>query len=241
MKLINEKCRKSQSALHFIQLIVGTHVVKYLLICRTIPIRRKSFIILLNVSYTIQVLRKRVDGALLESVSDVKKCIRSGNILEAVAVPWRALPRRVSKLYFAMRVIESFEQAAERNPGENSVIDLPSVLKLRKELCKSQSLNESDIPDGLLKRLLAGTREFPPVCAIIGGILGQEVIKAISGKGDPLKNFFFFGVIEDISNPNTGALVTVLGLGNVTLGTHASITIFKVFDTRIGLEVDPFQ
>lgn len=37
----------------------------------------------------------------------------------------------------------------------------------------------------------------------------QEVIKAISGKGDPLKNFFFFdamdgkGIIEDISNVNS--------------------------------------
>lgn len=36
--------------------------------------------------------------------------------------------------------------------------------------------------------------------------ISQEVIKAISGKGDPLKNFFFFdvvdgkGVTEDISN-----------------------------------------
>jgi hypothetical protein len=36
-----------------------------------------------------------------------------------------------------------------------------------------QSLNESHIPDALLERLVTGTREFPPVCAVIGGILGQ--------------------------------------------------------------------
>ena len=36
-----------------------------------------------------------------------------------------------------------------------------------------QSLNESHIPDTLLERLVTGTREFPPVCAVIGGILGQ--------------------------------------------------------------------
>ncbi|XP_024033099.1 SUMO-activating enzyme subunit 1B-1-like [Morus notabilis] len=74
-----------------------------------------------------------------------------------------------------------------------------------------QSLNESHIPNGLLERLVTNAREFPPVCAIIGGILGQEVIKAISGKGDPLKNFFCFdatdgkGIIEDISSCNTGS------------------------------------
>ncbi|MBA0825151.1 hypothetical protein Goarm_021757, partial [Gossypium armourianum] len=126
---------------------------------------------------------------------------------EAISVPWRALPRRVSKLYFAMRVIEQFEDVEGRNPGETSIADRLGVLKLRKELCETNSLDESQIPDALLERLLTDTREFPPVCAIIGGILGQEVIKAISGKGDPLKNFFFFdamdgkGLIEDISGP----------------------------------------
>nr|CAN77060.1 hypothetical protein VITISV_022139 [Vitis vinifera] len=115
-------------------------------------------------------------------------------------------------------VIERFEEAEGRNPGEISIADLPGVLKLKKELCEaqyylvqSQSFNESHVPDALLERLVSDTSEFPPVCAILGGILGQEVIKAISGKGDPLKNFFFFdaidgkGIIEDISNPNPGS------------------------------------
>ncbi|KAL4346728.1 hypothetical protein GQ457_17G018230 [Hibiscus cannabinus] len=56
--------------------------------------------------------------------------------------------------------------------------------------------NESQIPDALLERLLISTSEYPPVCAIVGGIVGQEVIKAISGKGDPLKNFFFFDAMD---------------------------------------------
>ncbi|XP_060204382.1 SUMO-activating enzyme subunit 1B-1-like isoform X1 [Lycium barbarum] len=128
---------------------------------------------------------------------------------EAIAVPWKSLPKRMSKLYFAMRVVERYEDLEGRNPGETSVDDLPNVQKLRKELCEAQCLNEAQIPDSLLKRLIASGGEFPPVCAIIGGILGQEVIKAISGKGDPLKNFFFFdamdgkGIIEDISNVNS--------------------------------------
>lgn len=31
-----------------------------------------------------------------------------------------------------------------------------------------------------------------PVCAILAGILGQEVIKAISQKDEPICNFFCF-------------------------------------------------
>ncbi|GAU19511.1 hypothetical protein TSUD_77550 [Trifolium subterraneum] len=129
---------------------------------------------------------------------------------DALSVPWSALHRRMSKLYFAMRVIEKFEEAEGRSAGDLSDADLSSVLKLKKELCAAQSLNESHVPDTLLERLVADTTEFPPVSAVIGGILGQEVIKAISGKGDPIKNFFYFdasdgkGVIEDISESNTG-------------------------------------
>ncbi|KAK9034553.1 hypothetical protein V6N11_050714 [Hibiscus sabdariffa] len=71
------------------------------------------------------------------------------------------------------------------NPGETSTADLPGVLKLRKELCETNSENESQIPDALLERLLISTSEYPP-----------EVIKAISGKGDPLKNFFIFDAMD---------------------------------------------
>lgn len=40
-----------------------------------------------------------------------------------------------------------------------------------------QSIDESQIPDSLLERLVSGAREFPPVCAIVGGILGQVIIE----------------------------------------------------------------
>lgn len=127
---------------------------------------------------------------------------------EAISIPWKNLPRKVAKLFFAMRVIERFELSEGRTHGETSVSDLQEVLKFSKELCETQNVSESHIPINLLERLLAaGKTEHPPVCAILGGILGQEVIKAISGKGTPLKNFFYFdvadgkGIIEDISIP----------------------------------------
>ncbi|XP_047314632.1 SUMO-activating enzyme subunit 1B-1-like [Impatiens glandulifera] len=125
---------------------------------------------------------------------------------EATQVSWKSFPRRTSKLYFAMRVLEKFEESKGYLPGESSAEDLPDILKIRKEMCQAQSIDEAQIPESLLQRLVLGSREFPPVCAILGGILGQEVIKGISAKGEPLKNFFFFdamdgkGVIEDISN-----------------------------------------
>ncbi|XAR50349.1 hypothetical protein NMG60_11004644 [Bertholletia excelsa] len=186
-KTINEKCRK-----------LSKRVAFYTVDCRDSC--GELFVDLKNYTYS----KKKLDETI--------ECqIQYPSFEEAIAVPWKSLPRRMSKLYFAMRVIERFEEAEGHTPGQTSIEDLPKILKLRKEVCEAQSVNESLIPDSLLERLVAGTSEFPPVCAIIGGILGQEVIKAISGKGDPLKNFFLFdavdgkGVIEDISNPNNGS------------------------------------
>ncbi|KAI9181201.1 hypothetical protein LWI28_012424 [Acer negundo] len=176
-KLVNEKCRK-----------LSKHVAFYTVDCRDSC--GEIFVDLQNHKYSKQKLDETVECQL-----------QYLSFEEATSIPWRALPKKVSNLYFAMRVIEQFEEAQGRRNGEISIDDLPGVLSLKKELCEANSLN---VPDTLLERLITSAKEFPPVCAIIGGILGQEVIKAISGKGDPLKNFFFFdvmngkGIVEDI-------------------------------------------
>jgi len=43
-------------------------------------------------------------------------------------------------------------------------------------------------------RALASCAEadLVPVCAILGGVLGQEVIKAVSQKDEPICNYFYF-------------------------------------------------
>ncbi|KAM1433115.1 hypothetical protein ACFX1R_016442 [Malus domestica] len=183
-KLINEKCRKSSKRVAF-----------YTVDCRDSC--GEIFVDLQHHKYSKKKNEETIECEL-----------QYPSFEESISVPWKSFPRRFSKLYFAMRVIERFEEAEQRKPGELSIADLPAVLKLKKELCEAQSVNESHIPNALLERLVTDTREFPPVCPIIGGILGQEVIKTISEKGDPVKNFFFFdamdgkGVIEDISgNP----------------------------------------
>ena len=35
-----------------------------------------------------------------------------------------------------------------------------------------------------------------PVCAITGGILAQEIIKAVSKKDEPHNNFFFYNGVD---------------------------------------------
>ncbi|XP_029119489.1 SUMO-activating enzyme subunit 1B-1 isoform X3 [Elaeis guineensis] len=213
-KAINEKCRRRPRRVAF-----------YAIECRDscgeifVDLQKYTYIQVMS-SYVAPCLDYILDcykhGCLDTSDASKKsdgtaECqLNYPSLEEAISIAWRDLPRKVSKVYFAMRVIERFELSEGRNPGETSISDLPLILKMRKELCDAQSLGESYIPTSLLERILAaGGKEHPPVCAILGGVLGQEVIKAISGKGDPLKNFFYFdtadgkGIIEDMSNSST--------------------------------------
>ncbi|XP_010529098.1 PREDICTED: SUMO-activating enzyme subunit 1B-1-like [Tarenaya hassleriana] len=184
-KSVNEKCRK-----------LSKRVAFYTVDCRDSC--GEIFVDLRNYKYAKKKLEESVECELTFPSFE-----------EAISVPWKAIPRRTAKLYFAMRVIELFEETEGRKPGESSLPDIPRVLKFKKELCEANSVSETQIPDNLLERLVAGNTEFPPACAIVGGILGQEVIKVISCKGEPLKNFFYFdavdgkGVIEDISNSDS--------------------------------------
>ena len=39
--------------------------------------------------------------------------------------------------------------------------------------------------------------QLSPVCAIVGGEIGAEVIKAVSGRDPPHNNFFFYSPLEE--------------------------------------------
>ena len=38
--------------------------------------------------------------------------------------------------------------------------------------------------------------ELSPVCAVVGGVVAQEIIKAISNKDAPHNNYFFYNPVE---------------------------------------------
>jgi len=46
--------------------------------------------------------------------------------------------------------------------------------------------------DELDDLVTAGVAQVPPVCAVLGGMVGNEVIKIISGKGEPANNTLLF-------------------------------------------------
>jgi hypothetical protein len=86
--------------------------------------------------------------------------------------------------------------------------------------CVASAVNFKDARDWILERsnsklaldpvLFEKLKEsvgvdFCPVGAIVGGILGQEIIKGSTGKEEPISNFFVYNA--DSSEGNTVSLL----------------------------------
>jgi len=90
------------------------------------------------------------------------------------------------------------QYATETNgswPCEKNAPDF--AVKTRDWLLKqpsSESLLEHELLSerSLTDLAKVGTTEISPVCAVLGGVIGNEVIKAISGKGVPANNTVLF-------------------------------------------------
>lgn len=80
-------------------------------------------------------------------------------------------------------------------PTIDKADDFCHVIRTWLEKNNNKMLNELDcLQDNALKQLatVASADAIAPVCAVLGGILGNEIIKAISGKGKPANNTVLF-------------------------------------------------
>jgi ubiquitin-like 1-activating enzyme E1 A len=138
----------------------------------------------------------------------------------SVATPWPNLLNvrfGFPELYFATQILEKYWGTLQKHPryDSNSVpASLDGMFKIAKEMSKSNGGNKeySFVRETTLK-LLAETSfsELSPVCAVLGGLIGQEIIKVIAGKGQPIcnsngGNWLFFDPMS-IVDPKGGAIV----------------------------------
>ena len=60
-------------------------------------------------------------------------------------------------------------------------------------------------PTPIIRRVIASYgRELAPVCAVVGGLLVQEITKGLSQRDEPLRNFFFYDASPDAREPGAG-------------------------------------
>ena len=86
--------------------------------------------------------------------------------------------------------------------GDIHSSDVCTLENLRLGLAEAFALKEKTLPQSAVAHLARPA--LSPSCAVVGGVLAQEVIKAISGKDAPHDNFFVYnplsssGVVERI-------------------------------------------
>lgn len=93
---------------------------------------------------------------------------------------------------FIFKVLMKFHELYGRDPGSNEE-DFLNLTKLRDAVLEGVPAFKDRIPDELLRCI--STSKPNTICALVGAVAAQEIIKAVSGKDAPLRNFFFFDPI----------------------------------------------
>jgi len=106
--------------------------------------------------------------------------------------PWKALPKRMSPVFGAMRAVQALEETNGTKAGE-----LPEAMRTKEIAEKSASSNGYEWNVAATHGVIcAGAFEMSAVCAVVGGMVAQEIVKAVSKKGRTMDNAFFFEAQE---------------------------------------------
>ncbi|XP_003386877.1 PREDICTED: SUMO-activating enzyme subunit 1-like [Amphimedon queenslandica] len=140
-----------------------------------------------------------------EEEMTIKKVMSFSSLQEALSHDWSKKPsryfKRIPPTYFIIQVLQQFRDHKGRNPsiGEDAEEDRQFLYKLCEDVTKQQNIS----PDLINKEFVNYCfSELSPVCAIVGGVLAQEIIKAISANDIPFNNIFMYdgvnstGIVE---------------------------------------------
>ncbi|KAM6111625.1 SUMO-activating enzyme subunit 1, partial [Phoenicopterus ruber ruber] len=129
----------------------------------------------------------------------VKKRVVFCQLKEALAVDWsgekaKAALKRTAPDYFLLQVLLKFRTDNGRDPSpQNYAEDSKLLLQIRRDVLEALGVGADLLPDEFVSYCFS---EMAPVCAVVGGVLGQEVVKALSQRDPPHNNFFFFDGIK---------------------------------------------
>ena len=95
------------------------------------------------------------------------------------------------------RVLRRSTQVLERRfgalPDPANEGEAESLVQLASDEFARNGLPADFLSADAIRHLARVSRaEFSPVSAVLGGVISQEVIKAVSGKGEPISNVFLY-------------------------------------------------
>ena len=90
-------------------------------------------------------------------------------------------------------VCARFEQQHGRSVGKQ---DLEHLRELRAAVCEEAGVDPGLLPNDLLEAYAHSEEDMPAINAIVGGVLANELIKAVGRKNEPVNNFFLFSLVD---------------------------------------------
>ena len=103
------------------------------------------------------------------------------------------LTKRTNPMFIVLHVLFKFYEEKNRYP-ESRVDDTPEILRIEKEVLNELGLPEehfiTKLRESEYERFVYG--EYSPITTIVGGVLGQDLIRCITHQTSPIRNFFLF-------------------------------------------------
>lgn len=107
---------------------------------------------------------------------------------------------RPNNLHVGFLALQGFTNKHNRLPYPHDEEDAAEIIAISRTVKESQtSLGEFDLDEKLIKELSYQARgDIPAVNAYFGGLVAQEVLKAVSGKFSPAKQWLYFDSLESL-------------------------------------------
>lgn len=105
---------------------------------------------------------------------------------------------RPQQLHVGFQALHAFVGKHERLPYPHADDDAAAVLEYARAVADRQE-DKIELDDKLIRELSYQARgDLGPMAAVIGGLAAQEVLKAISAKFNPIKQWFYFDSLESL-------------------------------------------
>ncbi|KAL8408823.1 hypothetical protein RB594_007303 [Gaeumannomyces avenae] len=105
---------------------------------------------------------------------------------------------RPQQLHVGFQALHAFAQTHSRLPRPFNAEDAIVIVNSAKEFAKAAGI-EMEFDEKLLTELsYQATGDLNPMAAFFGGVTAQEVLKAVSGKFHPVKQWMYFDSLESL-------------------------------------------
>ena len=110
---------------------------------------------------------------------------------------------RPGQLHVGVQALHAFADKQGSLPKPHHDADAAEVFKLAQDLAKNGA-EEVELDEKIIKELSYQARgDLSPMAAFFGGLAAQEVLKSVSGKFHPVKQWLYFDSLESLPTSTT--------------------------------------